>query len=303
MSAAIHIWCVTDDKPGHRSQLAGLSGALAERARCEVHWLSSAAQPQAEAAKLACPPDLILCAGHRTHWPAIRLKWRYGGLLVALLQPSLPRWLFDLCVVPEHDAPRASKRLLTTIGTLSDVRPTSTAQDDRGLILIGGPSRGHAWDTTAMIEQLHALLRAMPATYWTLTTSRRTPDTFLSEVATVFVESPLALVPAAETDRDWLRRQYAECGVIWVSEDSASMVYEALSAGARVGVLAVPRNRDSRVSRGLDALLAQGRVTSLAGLCETGVMNPGMAALDEAGRVAEVLLSRLDNTKTNKKDE
>jgi hypothetical protein len=42
------------------------------------------------------------------------------------------------------------------------------------------------------------------------------------------------------------------------------MVYEALTAGAAVGVLEVPRKRSSRVSRGLERLAAESWVTPFA---------------------------------------
>lgn len=294
MPHTIAIWCLTDDKPGHRSQLLGLAQALGERIDCRLHWLRLAEKPLAQAASLACEqqPTLILCAGHRTHWPALRLRWRYGGKLLVLLKPSLPVWLFDLCVIPEHDRPRQGRRILATCGTINDIRPATDASPRHSLILIGGPSHHHGWDEAQMLAQLQQLLARQPDQHFLLTTSRRTPASFIGNLGELAGEG-LEVVPVEQTDRDWLRRQYARCGRIWVSEDSASMVYEALTAGARVGVLPVPRLRASRVSHGLDQLLQQGRVTSLGALCETGIMNPATEGLNEAGRVADYLLAHV----------
>lgn len=288
MPTPLTIWCVTDNKPGHRSQLQGLAAALCERGECDTHWLTADRSLLANAAALDRRPGLILCAGHATHWPGIRLRRRFGGMLVTLLKPSLPRCLFDLCVIPEHDAARPGRRILQTCGTLNDIRPALGADPGRGLILIGGPSRHHDWDDGQMLDQLGRLRKALPDIRWTLTTSRRTPGSFLATARNLAGEN-LRLVPAAETDRDWLRSHYAGCGVIWATEDSASMVYEALTAGARVGILPVPRKRDSRVSRGLDALLEKGWATRLSSLCETGRMNPRRRGLQEADRVADYL--------------
>lgn len=289
MQAAIPIWCVTDDKPGHRSQLQGLAEALAERTACVVRWLPVGPGLRREASALGERPQLILCAGHRTHWPSLRLKWRHGGILVALLKPSLPRQLFDLCVIPEHDGARPGRRVVLTCGTLNDIRPAAAPDPGRGLILIGGPSRHHRWEDDDMLDRIDRLRGALPAVSWTLTTSRRTPDSFLAAAAAL-TDDQLKVVPVAETDRAWLRRHYDQCGVIWVTEDSASMVYESLTAGASVGVLPVPRHSESRVSRGLDKLLRDGWVTGLSQLCATGRMNNGRSSLNEAGRVADYIL-------------
>ncbi len=43
----------------------------------------------------------------------------------------------------------------------------------------------------------------------------------------------------ADTGPGWIEERYAECLKVWVTADSMSMVYEALSAGCRVGLLPV----------------------------------------------------------------
>lgn len=294
MQEPLTIWCVSDGKPGHHSQLSGLVRALAERQHCRVHWLDTGASPRQQAAAIGGAPALILCAGHRTHRHSLLLKWRYGGILVALMNPSLPRWLFDLCVIPRHDAVPASKRVLLTRGTLNDIRPSYRQREQRGLILVGGPSRHHRWRDADMLQQIQQLMASQPRQQWTLGTSRRTPASFLPALADLQTTG-LDVVPAEHGDRDWLRGQYASCNTVWVSEDSASMVYEALTSGARVGVLAVPRRRTSRVSRGLDQLLAEGSATSLDSTAR--VHTPSAARPDaypgEADRVSRYLLEAL----------
>jgi hypothetical protein len=70
-----------------------------------------------------------------------------------------------------------------------------------------------------------------------------------------------------------------------------------------VGVLAVPRRGDSRVSRGLDRLLQAGRVGSLAEVVATGRMPPPQGRLQEADRVAEYILNRLQTQDPSAPDE
>jgi uncharacterized protein len=70
-------------------------------------------------------------------------------------------------------------------------------------------------------------------------------------------------VAVEDVDPDWLPARLARTAQVWVTEDSASMVYEALSAGAPTGVLPVPRRgRGGRVAAGVEALRAEGLVTS-----------------------------------------
>jgi signal peptidase I len=74
-----------------------------------------------------------------------------------------------------------------------------------------------------------------------------------------------------------------EAGEVWVSEDSVSMLYEALSSGARVGVLAVRRGAANRITAAVDALVERGW------LGRPGHWQPGAGPerpLNEAGRCA-----------------
>ncbi len=282
------VWCVTDNKPGHLSQLRGLVRALEQRGPLELRWIEARQRPGAFVVPAGERPDLIVAAGHATHLTALRLKWRFGGKLVAIMKPSLPRVLFDLCVIPEHDGVAPSQRVVTTQGAISDIEPAADARADLGLVLVGGPSKHHGWSDEQLAGQLGELQQLLPGVHWTLTTSRRTPASFPARMASLAGDR-LAVVPFEQTDRDWLREKYRRCGVIWVTEDSASMVYEALTAGAQVGVLSVPRRREGRVSRGLDRLCESGRVTTLEQLRSSGAMPAPAAPLSEADRVAEYL--------------
>lgn len=288
MEHQLTVWCVTDNKPGHLSQLRGLVRALSERRELSIHWIEVGDRTRRRKAPDSGRPDLIIAAGHGTHLPALSLKRRFGGRLVAIMKPSLPRQLFDLCIIPEHDGVRPSARVLTTLGAINDIEPASDSREDQGLILVGGSARHYQWSDAQMIEQLRELKRALPGQRWTLTTSRRTPASFVAGSAGL-QDDHFAVIPFEQTDREWLLGMYRDCGVIWVTEDSASMVYEALTAGAQVGVLSVPRRGEGRVSRGLDQLCASGRVTTLDQVKSMGTMAPAATPLSEAGRVAEYL--------------
>ncbi len=134
-------------------------------------------------------PDIVLGAGHRTHLSLLAARRVHRGKAVVLMRPSLPLSLFDLCLIPEHDAPPARRNVLATRGALNRIQPSATLEPSRGLLLIGGPSAHFAWDNENLYRQIAAIVAADPAIHWTLTTSRRTPAGFLERL------SPLPQLP------------------------------------------------------------------------------------------------------------
>ena len=95
-----------------------------------------------------------------------------------------------------------------------------------------------------------------------------------------------AVVPVAETGPGWLSERLASVAQVWVTEDSVSMVYEALTANAATGVLGVPAKRASRVTRGIAALAREGLVTGFADWQRGRKLAPPAAPFNEAARVA-----------------
>lgn len=100
------------------------------------------------------------------------------------------------------------------------------------------------------------------------------------------------MVPVAASGPDWLPAQLARAGQIWVSADSVSMVYEALTAGAAVGVLDVPRKRSSRISRGLDKLTGEGWITPFADWQRHPRLKRPPQTFNEAERCARWIAAR-----------
>lgn len=294
------LWLITDNKPGHRSQLQGLAQALAARTAIETHWIDAPGGRSALRHWLtgrfppgaALPdPDFILVAGHRTHLAGLAARRARGGRLIALMRPSLPLGWFDLCVIPQHDRPPARANVIATRGVLNTARPSSEREADKGLFLIGGPSKHHGWDTPALLAQIDAILAATPAMRWTLTTSRRTPaDTESALLA--LRERGVDVRPVRDTPPGWAMAQVARSAQAWVTEDSVSMVYESLTAGAATGLLAVPRLGETRITAGVAELQRAGLVTAFADWVRTGQLAAPLERLAEADRVAEAVLAR-----------
>ena len=151
----MHLWLVTDRKPGHVAQLEGLHAGLAARTDVQPRWIEVG---DAVRAATAAPPDLIACAGRLTQRPALSLQRRFGGRSVVLMRPSPLGGRFDLAVVPEHDDPKPGPDVVLTRGALNPVRPMD-GDPGRGLILIGGPSRHVAWNDAAVLHQIDQLLK------------------------------------------------------------------------------------------------------------------------------------------------
>ena len=294
------LWLITDNKPGHRSQLQGLAQAMAARTAIETHWIDA---PPARHALLhwlsarfplgaGLPdPDFILVAGHRTHLAGLAARRACGGRLIALMQPSLPLGWFDLCIIPQHDSPPARANVITTRGVLSTARPDRERQTDKGLFLIGGPSKHFGWDSAGLLAQIDAILAATPDVRWTLTTSRRTPAQTESALLALRARG-VDVRPVSDTAPGWAMAQVACSAQAWVSEDSVSMVYESLTAGAATGLLAVPRLGATRIAAGVAELQREGLVTTFEAWQQKGALHAPPERLAEADRVAEAVLAR-----------
>ncbi len=297
MKESLVLWLIGDGKPGHENQSLGLAEAMARIHPCEIHRIALGAggviarlRRAFDLAKALPRPDAIIAAGHATHLPLLLLGWRYRTSRVVLMRPSLPLSWFDWCLAPEHDFPQepSCRHLLLTRGAIN--RVGSGAQGASGrLILLGGPSKAHGWDGPAMLEHLNKIC---VGDAWELTDSRRTPAGFVDQLAAALPQ--LKIHPHQQTGPDWLPERLSQAAEVWVSEDSMSMIYEALSSGARVGVLPVPRIKsESRVLAGIDRLMAEGYLSSLDRWQERGELSPPPQPLREADRCAGLLVKSL----------
>lgn len=289
------VWRLSDGKRGHERQSDALVRALAERFSLTWHaldvadgWrcaLSILGGNHRGAAALPAP-DLIVGAGSACHLPLLAARRRYGGRALCLMRPQLPYRCYDACIVAAHDAPPARANVIVTEGPLNPMRPGPQKDPHAGLVLVGGPSRHHAWDNAAMVQQIRQIQQQAPALQWVVTDSRRTPATFATALAAAGLPN-IRYQAFASAPADWLEDALARATRVWVSSDSVAMIYDALSAGAEVGVLDVPVQRRDRVSNIAAELRRRGWVASLEQPAAGN--NPG---LNEASRVADALLQR-----------
>jgi mitochondrial fission protein ELM1 len=300
MNAPLVIWQLADGKPGHENQSLGLIEALGRRIPIASHKIDIAGskgmiarvKSAMEHAASLPRPEMIIAAGHATHLSLLALTRRYDSRSVVMMKPSLPAGLFDLCIVPKHDVAGSSidENMIVTTGALNRVHANPSVSKSGGLLLIGGPSSTHGWNADEMMASLVNVVKASPNTRWTLTDSRRTPTEMVHHIREALPN--ITIFPHQETTRGWLPDQLIRAEEIWVSEDSVSMVYEALSSGARVGLLPVPRKKSGRVAHGIDRLVADGLVMSYAQWLQSGSLPETVSPLAEADRCAGIILKK-----------
>jgi len=283
------IWIISDGKRGHLNQSRGLADALLRlRPEWDVEEMPARSVCSALAAgvgRIASdinPPHLILAAGHRTHLTALALSRQTGAKSIVLMKPSLPPSWFDLCLIPEHDRPPAHAHVITTFGVLNRMQP-ARKKPKSGIILIGGPSKHYGWNSPQVLQQVRQRVRDSDR-QWLITNSRRTPADMLPELQALS-SGQVEFVPVEQTGENWLAERLPVAEVCWVTPDSVSMVYEALTAGCRVGILELPDPSDSRVVRGLQRLLDDGWLLR-------GGESTGIRPLNEASRCAEEIVAR-----------
>ena len=294
------VWAFSDGKAGHENQTRGLIAALVRRVPLDVRWIKLPAYATTLASLMTRrflpgadlpPPDLLIGAGHRTHLPLLAARRARGGRAIVLMKPSLPRVWFDLSVIPEHDNVTGAK-VFTTRGALNPVQP-GAKRARAGLILIGGPSRHHGWREKELLAQIEEIVRREAKIAWTLTTSRRTPPTTTARLAALRAKN-LKVVPVQQTGPGWLPEQLARAAFAWVTEDSVSMVYEALTAGCAVGLLAVPARLrgKKKIQRGVEALTRDKLVTLFAAWQRGAQLAPPSPPFNEAARVADWIVDQ-----------
>ena len=301
MSSDIVIWRLTDGRQGHERQTEGLTRALAAIEPTQIHSIDvegSAAGRFKDFCVGRFPggtalpsPSLIVGAGNRCQWPLLAARRARGGRSIYLMRPSLPYSWFDLCIIPRHDQPKADRHVIVSDGPLNPMQAADHQCADSGLILLGGPSAHHDWNTHDILQQVLRITDRRPEIEWQITDSRRSPKD-LRNALTNFARDNATFLPHEKTASDWLPKAMAQSRYIWVSADSVAMIYEALTAGAQVGIIDVPATRRDRVTAIAGDLKAHYRVASLDAWLEDGTIETNAEPLDEARRCAQIITER-----------
>lgn len=258
---------------------------MARRVNAEIHLVRVDAEKNIlsrvnealEQSRELPKPDYVISAGSGTHVVLWWLARKYDARSIVLMKPFWPMALFDWCIAPEHDFKSTPDiaNLIVSKGALNRVVPAAGDRSEK-IFLIGGPSKIHGFDENQLIGRIREIARDGT---WQVADSRRTPCDFIKRLE---IEIPnLTIFPHQETKPGWLAGKLSTAAEVWVTEDSVSMVYEALTGGAKVGVLEMPRLKpDARVIRGLEKLKVEGYLMG----------GTNMQVLAEADRCAGVIL-------------
>jgi len=136
------ILILSDGKPGHENQSCALAEAIERRVsttQIEVH-------PYLDWRAVSFKPQLVISAGHRTHWSLLAAKWHYQAPAIVLMKPSLQLALFDFVVAPRHDFARGQREpnVIITEGMLCRLPEVMAEKVAQEMILVGGPSKHSA---------------------------------------------------------------------------------------------------------------------------------------------------------------
>lgn len=293
------IWRFTDGKPGHEKQSQGLIQGLQSytTVRVETIALHGTLFQRLRQSLATCTtlsknstPHLLIGAGHTTHLPLLRARQKHGGNSVVLMKPSLPSRCFDFVLIPKHDQPKKRSFIIPTEGALAPVK-ISDKHTNKGIILIGGPDKRNIWDNDNTWRQIQTICNAQKEFHWQLSTSRRTPEDFIDLGGHI---SNLEIIDWRNTPPNWLVDQLAEASYCWVSQDSVSMLYEALSAQCAVGVIELRRKKgQDKINRNLERLVAEKYLTPFSGWDQNKPLPPGKLQLAEHLRCAKIILDRI----------
>ena len=296
------IWRFIDRKIGHEKQSLGLLNALSKLIDIEIHSIDVSKSPSfwkqignhLMGEKFHLPnPDILLGAGHATHLPIAASRAIFGGKSIVLMKPSLPIALFDLVIVPQHDRYVPAINLIISSGVLGPIH-AKPKESNTGMILLGGISRHFEWKNKLVLEQIDRIIGSSPSISWTICDSRRTPH---STQEALTKERNYDYKHWEQTNSEFLNEALAKTEFVWVTSDSASMLYEALSSGASVGVILLEKNKRSnknKILKTIDMLKNEQRITLSTDSSLLNPPNDNAVPFNENQRIAQIVTAKLN---------
>lgn len=315
------VWALTDGHAGNVRQALALARALAAdttdvpvrevelHGRAPWRWSAPRCIPASERAfgpafarLLRTPPMLAVGCGRQAAL-ATRLLRKRGARAVQILDPRLPARLWDWVVAPAHDG-LSGAHVIQVQGSLNEIDDGWLAEaraafpalgalpGPRTAVLIGGPSAHLAFDVAAL-DALCAQLDALAAGgALMITASRRTPVAVRERLRQRYARQAAQLwIDEADGDNPYAG-MLSWADRIVCTPDSVNMLSEACATRAPVYVFE-PQRLGGRPRVFVDALLASGRVRSLAADPAHLSDDFNLEPLRETARVASILRERM----------
>jgi len=96
------------------------------------------------------------------------------------------------------------------------------------------------WDSDKICGYIEQIVSASLDLNWTISSSPRTPREMDAKISRFAAgREKVSFFPFADTPKGWVEKRYDRSGIVWVTADSLSMVYEALTAGCTTGIIPV----------------------------------------------------------------
>lgn len=249
--------------------LTGADKIKAERWLKEVGGgeLLEAAQKKLDESSIAPGNALFLSAGSGAAPFTLALARVLGHECCTIMTPSvLGASSFDFAIIPRHDHPRENKNTLVTLGAPNAIFPDQLERSgwelaqryppakgreaEKWALLLGGDDENYRlspeWIRRSVAPILEAAVKTDAEIF--ITTSRRTsPDA--EEVLARLTRSCSVvrmLLLASKDPLNPVPGMLGLCSRVFVTEDSVSMISEAVTGGHVVQILRVERKRGLR---------------------------------------------------------
>jgi mitochondrial fission protein ELM1 len=251
------IWRFTDGKAGHDKQSLALVESLMNQTKCRLFDFNVQGQRNPildiifknyKLPEGITKPDIAIGAGHKTHLHLLAIKRCFNAKIVVIMKPSIPLIFFDLCIIPKHDGIKNGPNIVNTQSSLVKFNSNLKKKENMGLILIGGPSKHYFWDSNIVLEEICKISKKFKFRRLLLSTSRRTPIDFVDQLNELNI-SDIKVYEYSKIKSDWLDKHINKVKNIWVTNDSYSMVTEALASGADVNIIDLKVKQDSKLSK------------------------------------------------------
>ena len=238
--------------------------------------------------------DVIIGTGSRTHLPILLYKKKYAIPAIICMTPAMHLLnRFDLCFVPEHEGRKEERNIMLTAGAPNCSRNKKKHQNECGLILLGGvDTKSHYWDSLQVVEKIEKIVKTETWRNWTISSSPRTPQDTVEMIKKLTDEcSNTLFFDYRNTPPGWIEEQYDKNSVVWVTADSVSMIYEAITAGCSVGIFPMRWVRENSKFMINENVLLEKKLVTPFSSWEKGMMNQvENRELNEAKRCAERIL-------------
>jgi len=267
----ILVWRVLDGIEGHEKQSKALAIALTRISNTKILDIRTIdlwrlLTKNLFTNKKLIKPDLIIGVGHKTHLIIFLSRLIFGGNSVLIMKPSLPINWFDLCFIPYHDviSKIEKKNVVQIYGALNNLKNLGRHNPKKALILIGGKSKYFNWNNNSIVSQIKKICTTYPNVKYYLTTSRRTPPSFVKDLMFMNIKN-LKIILWPTIDKNWIKKKLNQCQKVWVTKDSISMIYEGISSGGEVSIINLVEIKKNKISTEVDRLISKEMVVTELG--------------------------------------